>query len=78
MATITDPQVGTTTSSFKLGMLLNDTRYRSFQQLKGGMPILRRKAIDTPAIGPERLARIDGRAAITPAAYSASCGLVLR
>ncbi|MEO0749991.1 MAG: ABC transporter permease subunit [Pseudomonadota bacterium] len=29
MATITDPQVGTTTSSFKLGMLLNDTRYRS-------------------------------------------------
>ncbi|MEM6589993.1 MAG: ABC transporter permease subunit [Pseudomonadota bacterium] len=29
MATITDPQVGTQSSSFKLGMLLNDTRYRS-------------------------------------------------
>ncbi|MEO0372402.1 MAG: amino acid ABC transporter permease, partial [Pseudomonadota bacterium] len=29
MATISDPQVGTQTSSFKLGMLLNDTRYRS-------------------------------------------------
>ncbi|MEL6648592.1 MAG: ABC transporter permease subunit [Pseudomonadota bacterium] len=29
MATITDPTVGTQSSSFKLGMLLNDTRYRS-------------------------------------------------
>ncbi|MEO0751734.1 MAG: ABC transporter permease subunit [Pseudomonadota bacterium] len=29
MTTITDPSVGTTSGSFKLGMLLNDTRYRS-------------------------------------------------
>ncbi|MEO0774707.1 MAG: ABC transporter permease subunit [Pseudomonadota bacterium] len=29
MATITDPQVGTKSRSFSLGMLLNDTRYRS-------------------------------------------------
>ena len=29
MVTITDPTMGTKSSSFKLGMLLNDTRYRS-------------------------------------------------